>query len=79
MNFYNMMLLEWEDIQTDKILYTRRKTKTRFSIKILEPVREILDYYKVQQKSTKYVFPILTSDDLTPMQSKVVKISLTNT
>lgn len=68
MNFYDMMLLEWEDIQADKIIYTRRKTKTRFSIKILEPVREILDYYKAQQKNTKYVFPILTSDDLTPMQ-----------
>lgn len=68
MNFYDMMLLEWEDIQGDKIIYTRRKTKTRFSIKILEPVREILDYYKVQQKNTKYVFSILTSDDLTPIQ-----------
>lgn len=69
MNFYDMMLLEWGNIQSDKIIYTRRKTKTSFSIKILEPVREILDYYRENKKNaTKYVFPILTSDDLTPMQ-----------
>lgn len=68
MNFYDMMLLEWKNIEVDKIIYTRRKTKGTFSIKIVEPVQEILDYYKNDTPKTKYIFPILTSNDLTPMQ-----------
>lgn len=69
MNFYDMMMLRWSNIEGDKIIYTRRKTKGNFSIKITPPVREILDYYKTTSKNkTQYVFPILLSEDLTPTQ-----------
>ncbi|WP_164466723.1 site-specific integrase [Chryseobacterium taklimakanense] len=75
MNFYDMMMLKWENIEGDKINYVRRKTKGRFSIKITEPVQEILDYYKQKysKKGTHYVFPILLSNDLTPIQIEIRK------
>lgn len=68
MNFNDMMKLKWEDIIGDTITYVRGKTKGRFIIKILEPVKEILEYYRNQKRPTKYVFPIILKEDLTPIQ-----------
>ncbi|MCO6147377.1 site-specific integrase [Flavobacterium sp. NRK1] len=68
MNFFDMMKLTWDNIVGDRIIYIRSKTKGRFTIKILEPVQEILDYYKKQQRDTNYVFPIILRDDSTPIQ-----------
>ncbi|WP_072765894.1 site-specific integrase [Arenibacter nanhaiticus] len=68
MNFADMMKLEWKTVDNDKIFYTRSKTKGNFMIKILPPVREILDYYHKNSLGTKYVFPILLKDELTPTQ-----------
>lgn len=68
MNFTDMMYLEWDDIVDDRIYYTRAKTKGQFSLNILPPVKELLDYYKAQNRATKYVFPILLHDNLTPVQ-----------
>ena len=68
MNFYDMMNLTWDDIIEDKIVYVRRKTGGRLRIKILEPVQQILDHYKSQNRSTKYVFPILLKDGLSALQ-----------
>ena len=66
-NFVDMMKLKKESIMEDKFEYIRSKTKGRFLIKILPPVRTILDYY-LSRSSTNYVFPILLKNDLTPMQ-----------
>lgn len=68
MNFYDLMKLRWENIDGDKLIYTRSKTKGRFIVKILEPVKDILNYYKSFNKNTNYVFPILLKEGLTPMQ-----------
>lgn len=68
MNFVDMMKLKWDNIQGDRILYIRSKTKGRFTVKMLEPVKEIIAYYKAQNRLTDYVFPILLKDNLTPMQ-----------
>lgn len=68
MNFADMLKLEWKNVTEDHIFYTRSKTKGNFTIKILPPVRDILDYYKEKSLHTKYVFPILLKDDLTPAQ-----------
>lgn len=67
-NFVDMMKLTWDNIFDNRIQYVRSKTKGRFDIKVLEPVQKILDYYKSQQRATKYVFPILLKEDLTPQQ-----------
>jgi integrase/recombinase XerD len=68
MNFYDMMKLRWDNIDNDKIIYTRSKTKGKFIVKILEPVQEILNFYKTVNTSTGYVFPILLKEGLTPIQ-----------
>ena len=68
MNFADMMKLEWKQVDEERIYYTRSKTKRTFIIKIVPPVQDILDYYKEQKRDTKYVFPILLHDNLTPSQ-----------
>ena len=68
MNFYDMMKLTWENVEGDKIVYTRSKTKGRFTVKVLKPVEDILKYYKGSNTTTNYVFPILLKEGLTPLQ-----------
>ncbi|MGK4566316.1 phage integrase SAM-like domain-containing protein [Flavobacterium sp. 3HN19-14] len=68
MNFYDIMKLTWDNVHGEYIIYTRSKTKVNFKIEILLPVRKILDEYKQKGSKTKYVFPILLQDDLTPIQ-----------
>lgn len=68
MNFKDMMTLKWSDIQNNRIFYVRSKTKGKLNFEIIPPVQEILDFYKSQNRSTDYVFPILLKDDLTPIQ-----------
>ena len=66
MNFADMMKLRWDNIYSDRIHYTRSKTKGNFIIKIMPPVQQILDYYKSNKHS--YVFPIILRENLTPSQ-----------
>jgi len=68
MNFADMMRLKWSDITKKRIMYARAKTQGNFSLKIVPPVQEILDYYNHNRTDTKYVFPILLYDCLTPTQ-----------
>ena len=68
MNFYDIMKLTWSNIIDNKICYSRSKTKGKFIIKILQPVQEILDYYKEVNVKTNYVFPIILNEGLTPIQ-----------
>lgn len=68
MNFADMMKLEWSNVSDDKIYYTRSKTKGDFQIKITKPVSKILQFYEENSLGTKYVFPILLHDHLTPNQ-----------
>jgi len=68
MNFKDMMLLEWKNIHSGYIHYTRSKTKGNFSIKILPPVQKILDYYETAGYDNKYVFPLLYREDYSPVQ-----------
>ena len=68
MNFIDIMYLTWDNIHDDTITYIRSKTKGRFSIKILSPVKEILNFYSNHHTTTNYVFPILLKENLTPTQ-----------
>ena len=68
MNFYDMMKLKWSNIEGDYIVYTRSKTKGNFKIKILDPVKKILEEYRLENRITGYIFPILLRNDLTPKQ-----------
>ncbi len=73
MNFADVMKLKWSNIKDGIIQYTRSKTKGNFKIKILPPVQEILDYYRIRPTGTGYVFPLLKSDDLTPIEIERAK------
>ena len=68
MNYADMMKLEWKDVIDGQIYYTRSKTKANFRIKILPPVQKILNYYKEHQNGSKYIFPILLKDKMSPTQ-----------
>lgn len=68
MNFHDMMLLRWSNIQNGRIYYTRSKTKGSINLGIIAPVQEILDYYRSQKRPTEFVFPILLGEDMTPRQ-----------
>ncbi len=68
MNFADMMCLEWKDVETNVIYYTRAKTKGNFSIAIMPPVRDILNYYRINGYGNKYVFPLLFRENYTPTQ-----------
>ncbi|KJD33991.1 integrase [Tamlana nanhaiensis] len=68
MNFQDMMLLKWSNIQNGRIHYTRSKTKGKFNLEVIDKAQEILDYYKTQNRFTQYVFPILLKEDLTAQQ-----------
>ncbi|GGW47901.1 hypothetical protein GCM10007383_34940 [Arenibacter certesii] len=68
MNFADIMKLTWDNVKNDHIHYVRSKTKGNFQIKILPPIEKILDHYRKNTTGTKYVFPILLSDNLTPSQ-----------
>ncbi len=66
MNFIDMLTLRWTDIQDEKIIYTRSKTKKRFVIKIIEPIEQILNQYP--SEPSKYIFDMMPTRNLTPMQ-----------
>lgn len=68
MNYFDIMMLKWSNISGDRIIYIRSKTKGKFNISILKPVKEILDFYKNTLSATDYVFPILLSENLTAIQ-----------
>ena len=68
MNFIDMMKLKWENIEEDRIKYIRSKTKGKFSVRMLEPVKKVIAYYKAQNRPTNYVLPLLLKDNLTPIQ-----------
>jgi integrase len=60
MNFTDMTLLKWKDIYDNRVNYRRKKTNEQFSIELLPPVLEILNYYKdVENNHSGYVFPII--------------------
>lgn len=68
MNYADILKLTWSNVINDKIYYSRSKTKGKFIIKILQPVQDILDYYKEINVKTNYVFPILLNEGLSPIQ-----------
>ncbi|MEP3210866.1 MAG: site-specific integrase [Maribacter sp.] len=68
MNFADMIHLKWSNISENNIYYTRAKTKVSFVIKILPPIQDILEHYKIYGNQTDYIFPILFREDYTPNQ-----------
>ena len=68
LNYADIMRLKWSDVIDGNIYYTRSKTKRDFVIGVRGPIIEILEYFKRLNKGSKYVFPIILQEDLTPKQ-----------
>lgn len=69
MNYADMIQLTKKDITKDnRIRYTRSKTGKTFNVPILEPTMEIINFYLKFNIKTKYLFPILLSDNLSSQQ-----------
>lgn len=60
-NYIDLAYLEWKDIVNDKLVYTRSKTGDFFNMRLVEPARKILEYYKAY-RSDNYIFPILDKE-----------------
>jgi site-specific recombinase XerD len=56
-SFVDLAFLRHSDIQDDRIVYKRRKTGQKFSIKITEPTRNIIEKYA--REDNDYIFPII--------------------
>ncbi len=70
MNFIDLAYLKWENINNGRVMYRRQKTGKLFSIKILAPTQNVLDYYLPFKNELGYVFPIFTDFHKTEKQKK---------
>jgi integrase len=60
-NFVDLALLKWNNIENDQLVYIRRKTNEIIQLPLLAGAQEILDYYKAWHDGNPdaYIFPIL--------------------
>ena len=66
MNFIDIVKLKWVHVKNDRISYQRSKTGKIFSIKVLPPVKEILNFYRETNSKNPYIFPVLDATYKTP-------------
>ena len=62
MNFMDIALIKWTNISNERLEYIRAKTGKQYSIGLLQPAVDIIDFYRVYNPGDTYVFPILKSD-----------------
>lgn len=67
MNFADLILLEWKNIDSNVLEYSRQKTGTKFKFELLGEAQIILDHFK-EGRVNKYVFPLLLHENLTAQQ-----------
>lgn len=66
--FRDLCLLKWENVREEekglRLVYKMSKTGSKKSIRLFDPAREILDFYRPDGplRSDAYVFPLLDSD-----------------
>ncbi|UII80395.1 tyrosine-type recombinase/integrase [Flagellimonas sp. CMM7] len=57
MNFIDLMKIRVSDIENGRLNYGRSKTGNKFSIKIVDGLQKILNYYLLSKRSNDYLFP----------------------
>lgn len=65
-NFADMSKLTYENIDGDRLIYVRQKTKKTIMLPILNEAHKIILKYKDSKR--RYVFPVLDNRKRTPMQ-----------
>jgi len=73
MNFKDMAYLEKKDVINGRIVYRREKTSKLYDIKITENLKSILEYYILQSPASKYIFPIIKSDNLIAQDKEITE------
>ncbi len=58
-NFIDIAFLKPSNLVNGRLEYKRHKTNKSFSIKITEPMKEILNYYLTGKNPDDYIFPII--------------------
>jgi site-specific recombinase XerD len=60
-NFVDMGMLKWENINGNRMTYIRQKTGKYFDLELLAPAKQILDHLKEKyyRGEDSYIFPIL--------------------
>lgn len=67
-NFTDMSLLTNDNIDNDRLIYVRQKTKKRIILPLSEQAKEIMDKYRDSKR--KYLFPVLDNKNRTTTQVK---------
>ena len=67
-NFTDMSLLTNDNIDNDRLIYVRQKTKKRIILPLSEQAKEIIDKYR--DSTRKYLFPVLDNKNRTATQVK---------
>jgi len=57
--FRDIALLTWDNVENGRIIYKREKTKVGFNVKIQPAIQKILNYYEKENPENEYIFPIL--------------------
>ena len=70
MQFYDISHLTAENVQGNRLIYRRAKTKVYFNVKIQNETQEILRFYLDKKNSNNYIFPILDSRIHKTVQSR---------
>ena len=67
-NFIDISLLKWENINNGRLTYVRKKTKELFGMALLKPVLEIIEAYRpfTYKNKDSYIFPIFNDNHITP-------------
>lgn len=70
MNFKDMTVLSWKNVENGRLVYKRDKTSVNFDLERPTQTKDILKYFKNYPKpeKTKYVFPIILKNRLTTKQ-----------
>ena len=63
MNFTDLARLRWRCIETGRLLFERRKTKSTTTIKLTDQIKTILEKYEhPSREPSDYIFPILDAN-----------------
>ena len=65
-NYVDIMLLRKESLDGDILTYTRSKTRKQYVMKLLQPAKRIVDFYK--DNAGPFLFSILLEDGISPQQ-----------
>lgn len=70
MNFADIAFLKPSNIVGDRLVYTRRKTKKEYSLKISSKIEDILNLYLDGKSGGEYIFPIITRKGIAEFEYK---------